>query len=87
MDGSSGYSPSLGLLTRGQSTHASVAHLSMKLLNCYFRFARDYRWSETGDKYIVKLFRDHVFHGVDENGRPVVSLSHVLMNLNKVRGW
>ncbi|KIM29212.1 hypothetical protein M408DRAFT_15958 [Serendipita vermifera MAFF 305830] len=47
-------------------------------------FARDYRWSETGDKYIVKLFRDHVFHGVDENGRPVVSLSHVLTNLNKL---
>ncbi|KAJ3552928.1 hypothetical protein NM688_g3893 [Phlebia brevispora] len=33
-------------------------------------FARDPRWSETGDRYIVKLFRDYVFHqldaGVDE---------------------
>lgn len=50
-----------------------------------YRFARDYRWSETGDKYIVKLFRDYVFHSVDENGRPVISLTHVLTHLNKVR--
>lgn len=47
-------------------------------------FARDYRWSETGDKYIVKLFRDYVFHSVDENGRPVISLTHVLTHLNKL---
>jgi PAB-dependent poly(A)-specific ribonuclease subunit 3 len=48
------------------------------------RFARDPRWSETGDRYIIKLFRDYVFHQVDERGRPVVSLSHVLSCLNKV---
>lgn len=47
-------------------------------------FARDPRWSETGDRYIIKLFRDHVFHQVDERGRPVVSLSHVLSCLNKL---
>ena len=27
-------------------------------------FARDARWSETGDRYIVRLFRDYVFHQV-----------------------
>ena len=48
------------------------------------RFARDSRWSETGDRYIIKLFRDYVFHQVDERGRPVLSLSHVLACLNKV---
>ena len=47
------------------------------------RFARDSRWSETGDRYIIKLFRDYVFHQVDERGRPVLSLSHVLACLNK----
>lgn len=47
-------------------------------------FARDARWSETGDRYMVKLFRDYVFHQVDEHGRPVVNLSHVLTCLNKV---
>ncbi|KAI0776797.1 hypothetical protein BD413DRAFT_522717 [Trametes elegans] len=42
------------------------------------------RWSETGDRYIVKLFRDFVFHQVDEFGRPVVNLTHVLTCLNKL---
>ncbi|EJF60102.1 hypothetical protein BD309DRAFT_990161 [Dichomitus squalens] len=42
------------------------------------------RWSETGDRYIVKLFRDYVFHQVDELGRPVVNLTHVLTCLNKL---
>ncbi|KAG1777892.1 hypothetical protein EV702DRAFT_1098247 [Suillus placidus] len=47
-------------------------------------FAREPRWSETGDRYIIKLFRDYVFHQVDENGNPVINLSHVLACLNKL---
>ena len=47
-------------------------------------FARDLRWSETGDRYVIKLFRDMVFHSVDEHGRAVVDLSHVLVQLNKL---
>ncbi|OBZ74430.1 PAB-dependent poly(A)-specific ribonuclease subunit PAN3 [Grifola frondosa] len=47
-------------------------------------FAREPRWSETGDRYIVTLFRDYVFHQVDEHGNPVVNLTHVLTCLNKV---
>ncbi|KAH7882225.1 hypothetical protein F5I97DRAFT_1817773 [Phlebopus sp. FC_14] len=47
-------------------------------------FAREPRWSETGDRYIIKLFRDYVFHQVDENGTPVLNLSHVLSCLNKL---
>ncbi|KAG5653920.1 hypothetical protein H0H81_009277 [Sphagnurus paluster] len=47
-------------------------------------FAREPRWSETGDRYIIKLFRDYVFHQVDEQGNPVVNLSHVLVCLNKL---
>ncbi|PFH47540.1 hypothetical protein AMATHDRAFT_151840 [Amanita thiersii Skay4041] len=47
-------------------------------------FAREPRWSETGDRYIVKLFRDYVFHQVDEHGSPVINLSHVLTCLNKL---
>ncbi|KZT05203.1 uncharacterized protein LAESUDRAFT_727140 [Laetiporus sulphureus 93-53] len=47
-------------------------------------FAREPRWSETGDRYIIKLFRDYVFHQVDDHGNPVVNLSHVLTCLNKL---
>jgi len=44
----------------------------------------DTQWSETGDRYIIKLFRDHVFHQVDEEGRAVVDMAHVIYNLNKL---
>lgn len=49
------------------------------------RFDHDPRWSESGDRYIIKLFRDMVFHQVDESNLPVLDLSHVLTCLNKVR--
>lgn len=55
----------------------------ISLVNCN-RFAREPKWSETGDRYIIKLFRDYVFHQIDESGNPVVNLSHVLTCLNKV---
>lgn len=41
-------------------------------------------WSETGERYYLKLFRDYVFHQVDADGRPVLDLGHVLMCLNKL---
>ncbi|CEQ42692.1 SPOSA6832_04537 [Sporobolomyces salmonicolor] len=47
-------------------------------------FDHDPRWAETGDRYLIKLFRDHVFHQVDEQGRPVTDLGHVLTALNKL---
>ncbi|TIA94308.1 hypothetical protein E3P81_00253 [Wallemia ichthyophaga] len=47
-------------------------------------FDLDSRWSETGDRYIIKLFRDYVFHQVDEHGKPVLDMSHVLVCLNKL---
>ncbi|KAF3913197.1 hypothetical protein AA313_de0206168 [Arthrobotrys entomopaga] len=47
-------------------------------------FAHDHKWSETGDRYLIMLFRDYVFHQVDENGNPVLDLVHVLTCLNKL---
>ena len=48
------------------------------------RMAGDMQWSETGDRYMLKLFRDYVFHQVTPNGHPWVDLSHVIQCLNKV---
>lgn len=45
---------------------------------------RDTPWSETGEKYVLGLFRDMVFHAVTEQGRPALDLSHVLVHLNKL---
>jgi len=47
-------------------------------------FGMDSQWSETGDRYVLKLFRDYVFHQVDENGRPMMDLGHVVSSLNKL---
>ncbi|KAK9470026.1 uncharacterized protein V1510DRAFT_424207 [Dipodascopsis tothii] len=47
-------------------------------------YDHDPAWSETGDRYLLKLFRDYVFHQVDEKGDPVVDLAHVLKCLNKL---
>lgn len=44
----------------------------------------DRNWSENGERYMLKLFRDYVFHQVDAEGRPVVGLGHVLSCLNKL---
>jgi len=41
-------------------------------------------WSETGERYYLKLFRDYVFHQVDADGRPVLDLGHIVTCLNKL---
>ena len=41
-------------------------------------------WSETGERYYLKLFRDYVFHQVDHEGRPVLDLGHIITCLNKL---
>lgn len=48
------------------------------------RFQKDPTWSETGDRYLLKLFRDHLFHQVTEAGAPWIDLSHIISCLNKV---
>ena len=44
----------------------------------------DPTWSETGDRYLLKLFRDYVFHQVTVDGRPWLDLSHVVHCLNRL---
>jgi len=41
-------------------------------------------WSETGDRYLLKLFRDYVFHQTYEDGTPVLDYAHVVECLNKL---
>ncbi|XP_054717991.1 LOW QUALITY PROTEIN: PAN2-PAN3 deadenylation complex subunit pan3-like [Uloborus diversus] len=44
----------------------------------------DHSWAETGDRYLLKLFRDYLFHQVTEDGRPWVDTAHVIQCLNKL---
>lgn len=47
-------------------------------------YEHDRQWSENGERYFLKLFRDYVFHQVDAQNAPVVDLGHVLVCLNKL---
>lgn len=42
------------------------------------------KWSETGDRYLLKLFRDYIFHQNKEDGTPFVDLGHIISTLNKL---
>lgn len=63
-----------------------VARLMMKLatINERYEFNGDQNWSENGERYILKLFRDYVFHQVDGNGNPVLDMGHMLRCLSKL---
>jgi len=44
----------------------------------------DASWCETGDRYLLKLFRDYLFHQVNADGTPWIDMAHVIQCLNKV---
>lgn len=56
----------------------------LNLINERPEYDHDRQWSENGERYFLKLFRDFVFHQVDAQGDPVVDLGHVLACLNKL---
>ncbi|KAK4649643.1 PAB-dependent poly(A)-specific ribonuclease subunit 3 [Podospora bellae-mahoneyi] len=41
-------------------------------------------WSEVGDRFQLKLFRDYVFHRVDASGKPDLGLGHMLSCMSKL---
>lgn len=43
----------------------------------------DPSWSETGDRYMLKLFREYLFHQVSEDGSPWLDMGHVISTLIK----
>jgi len=49
-----------------------------------YHLNQDSQWSETGDRYLLKLFRDFVFHQTKEDGSPLSDWGHVVEALNKV---
>ncbi|GBG31582.1 PAB-dependent polyA-specific ribonuclease subunit PAN3 [Hondaea fermentalgiana] len=41
-------------------------------------------WAETGDRYIIKLFRDYVFHQTTDDGKPWLDIGHIVTCLQKL---
>ncbi|SMR46082.1 unnamed protein product [Zymoseptoria tritici ST99CH_3D1] len=67
------------ILERPDTTSTPTASSNPALLN-----QPSAAWSETGERYYLKLFRDYVFHQVDHEGRPVLDLGHIITCLNKL---
>jgi len=47
-------------------------------------YESDPSWSETGDRYLLKLYRDFLFHQVNDEGRAVIDVAHVVDSLNRL---
>ncbi|KAL8715484.1 MAG: hypothetical protein Q9220_000819 [cf. Caloplaca sp. 1 TL-2023] len=58
--------------------------MKMNFINERPEYDHDRQWAEHGNRYCIRLFRDYVFHQVDAQGNPVLSLAHVLGCLNRL---
>lgn len=58
--------------------------LKLGFINERPEFGPNRRWAQSGDCYILTLFRDYVFHQADGAGNPVMDMGHVIMALNKL---
>jgi Pan3 Pseudokinase domain len=58
--------------------------LKLGLVNEKPTLENDPNWAETGDRYILKLYRDFLFHQVNDANKPVVDVAHMLESLNQL---
>jgi PAB-dependent poly(A)-specific ribonuclease subunit 3 len=77
---------SFHLNLRGEYENGRILRLLLKLglINERPESTHNPSWSETGERYILQLFRDYLFHQTDLNGSPQIDLGHVLISLNKL---
>jgi len=45
---------------------------------------QDPRWTDTGDRYLLKLLKSYIFYRSDESGEAWTDLAHVVSTLNKL---
>lgn len=79
-------SDSLHAHLRNEFENGRMLRLLMKMgfINERPEYMRAPQWSETGDRYVLKLFRDFVFHQALSDGAAVVDAGHVVTSLNKL---
>lgn len=71
---------------RNEYENGRLLRLAFKLgfINERPEYSRAPQWSETGDRYVLKLFRDYVFHQTQLDGAPALDFGHIVTSLNKV---
>lgn len=80
------YTDTLNSELHKELENGRIARLMMKLgvVNERGDFDNEQSWSENGDRYMLKLFRDYVFHRVDERGMPLLDMGHIVTSLNRL---
>lgn len=66
------------------SSRALRLLLKLGFVNERPEFGPNRRWAQSGDCYVLTLFRDFVFHQADGAGNPIMDLGHVVTALNKL---
>ena len=64
-----------------------LSHIKICLLKNLFAYQSSTEnsvWSETDERYLIKIFRDYLFHTVDSHERPWLNLTHIISNLTKL---
>ncbi|KAE9379831.1 hypothetical protein N431DRAFT_432215 [Stipitochalara longipes BDJ] len=77
----------LNSILMGELENGRLVRLVTKLglINERPEYEGQEKWSEVGERYILKLFRDFVFHARDPvTLRPKVDLGYILTHLNKL---
>ena len=79
----------LGLLSHlaceYESSRLSKLVIKLGLINERDLDHHDSVWSESGDRYVLKLFRDYVFHQRNAmDGTPQLDMGHIVSSLNKL---
>ena len=72
------------LTSEYESGRALRLLLKLGFINERPEFGPNRRWAQSGDCYVLTLFRDYVFHQADGAGNPVLDLGHVVTALNKL---
>ncbi|KKA26359.1 hypothetical protein TD95_003838 [Thielaviopsis punctulata] len=77
---------SLNSVLYGELENGRLVRLMAKLgtINERMEFDGDPRWSENGQCYALKLYRDFLFHAVDANGKPSMDLGRMIASLNRL---
>lgn len=57
--------------------------VKLSMINDRPELRLDPSWSETGDRYMLKLFREYLFHQLNEDGTPWLDSGHVVSTLIK----
>lgn len=79
-------SDALHLNLRNEYENGRLTRLLLKLglINERPEYALAPSWSDTGDRYVLQLFRDYLFHQTDVDGAPQLDMGHVISALNKL---